>query len=90
MERQEQVNQNVSLLFAMKWFYSDLTNKGAKSELVNGLVVKDNKKQVSKVTTHNELLTLVYMSYLETNNYLKSDQKYLFGELVKSTSKTIY
>ena len=30
------------------------------------------------------------MSYLETNNYLKSNQKYLFGELVQSTSKTIY
>lgn len=83
-------NQNVSLLFAMKWFYSDLTNKGAKSELVNGLVVKNDSKQVPMVKTENELLTLVYMSYLETNTYLKSDQKYLFGELVKSTSKTVY
>lgn len=30
------------------------------------------------------------MSYLESNNYLKSDQKYLFGELVKSTNKFVY
>lgn len=74
----------------MKWFYSDLTNKGTKSELVNGLLVKDNTKVPSKITSHNELLTLVYMSYLETNNYLKTETKYLFGELVKSTSKTVY
>lgn len=35
-------------------------------------------------------MSLCYLSYLETNNYLKSNQKYLFGELVRSTSKTIY
>jgi len=40
--------------------------------------------------SENELLTLCYMSYLETNNYLKSNQKYLFGEIVHSTKRTIY
>lgn len=83
-------NQKVSLLFAMKWFYSDLTNKGSKSFLVNGLINKDPNVSVPMIKTENELLTLCYMSYLETNNYLKSDQKYLFGELVKSTSKTVF
>jgi len=30
------------------------------------------------------------MSYLEANSYLKSDKKYLFGELVKSTNKIAF
>ena len=45
--------------------------------------------QPAQIQSENELITLCYLSYLETNNYLKSNQKYLFGELVKS-SKTIY
>ena len=79
----------VSLLFAMKWFNSDLTNKGKRSDLVKGLIDQD-QSSVKKVETENELMSLCYLSYLETNNYLKSNQKYLFGELVRSTSKTIY
>lgn len=79
----------VSLLFAMKWFNSDLTNKGKRSDLVKGLIDEDSSS-VTKVETENELMSLCYLSYLETNNYLKSNQKYLFGELVRSTSKTIY
>ena len=79
----------VSLLFAMKWFNSDLTNKGERSDLVKGLIDQDSSS-VTKVETENELMSLCYLSYLETNNYLKSNQKYLFGELVRSTSKTIY
>ena len=79
----------VSLLFAMKWFNSDLTNKGKRSDLVKGLLEQD-ASSVTKVETENELMSLCYLSYLETNNYLKSNQKYLFGELVRSTSKTIY
>ena len=31
----------VSLLFAMKWFNSDLTNKGKMSDLVKGLIDED-------------------------------------------------
>ena len=79
----------VSLLFAMKWFNSDLTNKGKRSDLVKGLLEQD-ASSVTKVETENEFMSLCYLSYLETNNYLKSNQKYLFGELVRSTSKTIY
>jgi hypothetical protein len=90
MDRQEMVNEPVSLLFAMKWFYSDLHNKGQQSQLVKGLLESDPKQEVGMVRSENELMTLCYLSYLETNNYLKSNQKYLFGELVKSTSKTIY
>ena len=90
MDRQEMVNEPVSLLFAMKWFYSDLHNKGQQSQLVKGLLDSDPKQEVGMVRSENELMTLCYLSYLETNNYLKSNQKYLFGELVKSTSKTIY
>lgn len=74
----------------MKWFYSELTNKKEKSALVNPLLQKDKTQMVPQVRTPNELMTLCYLSYLETNNYLKSDQKFLFGELVKSTSKQIY
>jgi len=73
----------------MKWFNSDLTNKGKRSDLVKGLLDQDSSS-VTKVETENELMSLCYLSYLETNNYLKSNQKYLFGELVRSTSKTIY
>ena len=73
----------------MKWFNSDLTNKGKRSDLVKGLLEQDSSS-VTKVETENELMSLCYLSYLETNNYLKSNQKYLFGELVRSTSKTIY
>ena len=73
----------------MKWFNSDLTNKGKGSDLVKGLIGQDSSS-VTKVETENELMSLCYLSYLETNNYLKSNQKYLFGELVRSTSKTIY
>jgi hypothetical protein len=43
-----------------------------------------------KVKSQNELLALCYLDYLETNNYLKTDQKYLFGDLVQSTSKPIH
>ena len=75
MDRQEMNNQNVSLLFAMKWFYSELNNKGDKSSLVKGLLQKHQNEftTVNRVKTQNELLTLIYMSYLETNNYLKPD-----------------
>lgn len=90
MERQEMANQEVSLLFAMKWFSSELTNKGEKSPLVSGLLSGDTQRQVPPVRSVNELLTLVYMSYLESNNYLKSREKYLFGELVKSTNNETF
>lgn len=80
---------SATLLFAMKWFNSDLTNKGKTSDLVKGLIDND-QTGVKKVETENELMSLCYLSYLETNNYLKSNQKYLFGELVRSTSKTVY
>jgi len=84
----------------MKWFNSDLTNKGMRSELVKGLIMdnalkaqeeqktddennaKENRVQPNKVKSENELLALCYLIYLETNNYLTSDQKYLFGDLV--------
>ena len=43
MERQELPDESesgdVTLLFAMKWFYSDLTNKGMRSDLVKGLLL---------------------------------------------------
>ena len=35
-------------------------------------------------------MSLCYLSYLETNNYLKANQKYLFGDLVKMAGETIY
>ena len=50
MDRQElpapsdgdEQNQNfVTLLFAMKWFNSELTNKGMRSELVKGLLIEN-------------------------------------------------
>lgn len=86
MERQETNNQQVSLFFAMKWFTSELNNKRDKSSLLNPILSKDGSK-ADVVKTENELLTLCYMSYLEANNYLKSDQKYLFGDLVKSINQ---
>jgi len=43
MDRQELPDEQngsvVTLLFAMKWFNSDLTNKGMRSELVKGLLI---------------------------------------------------
>lgn len=104
----------VTLLFAMKWFNSDLTNKGLRSELVKGLIIEQALKSQkdesgignpliedekgnelvkvtpNKVKSENELLAYCYLIYLETNNYLTTDQKYLFGDLVQSTSKPIY
>jgi len=65
-------NEPVTLLFAMKWFYSDLTNKGLASKLVKPLLDK-NQGQPTQVKSENELITLCYLSYLETNNYLKSN-----------------
>jgi hypothetical protein len=39
MDRQEMpTSEPVTLLFAMKWFNSELTNKGLRSELVKGLL----------------------------------------------------
>jgi len=82
----------VTLLFAQKWFNSEITNKGGKSDLVKGLLLspeelpKKSSKQV-KLKNENEILTLCYLSYLETNNYLKSDTKYLFGDLVQLTNQ---
>ena len=84
----------------MKWFNSDLTNKGMGSELVKGLLMDNARKaqeeskgeeessvaesrvQPNKVKSENELLALCYLIYLETNNYLTTAQKYLFGDLV--------
>lgn len=77
-------------MFAIKWFSSELTNKGEKSPLASGLLKNDPNRKVPKVRSVNELLTLVYMSYLESNNYLKSREKYLFGELVKSTNNETF
>ena len=77
----------VTLLFAMKWFHSDLFNKGANSKLVKDLKGENNGH---KVKSENELISLCYLSYLETNNYLKANQKYLFGDLVKMAGETIY
>ena len=34
-----QEDQTVTLFFAMKWFNSDLTNKGFSSDLVKGLLL---------------------------------------------------
>lgn len=65
-------------MFAMKWFYAD-----------NGLKTRTTPTN-SSVTTENELLTFCYLNYLEANNYLKSTQRYLFGELAKSTKQTVY
>lgn len=43
MDRQEisldQESSDVTMLFAMKWFNSDLTNKGMNSDLVKGLLL---------------------------------------------------
>lgn len=89
MDRQEITNEPVNLLFTMKWFYSDLTNRGSKSALVGPLLSGD-AGEATQIKTESELLTLCYLSYLETNKYLQSNQKYLFGELVKSTHKTNY
>lgn len=52
----------------------------------------DGKKNESekKHYSENELLSLCYLSFLENNNYLKSNTKYHFGELVKSSEKTIF
>ena len=85
MDRQEldlsQMNSSspvATLLFAQKWFNSEITNKGGKSDLVKGLLLspeelpKQQAKQV-KLKNENEILTLCYLSYLETNNYLKTD-----------------
>jgi len=70
LDRQEM--KSVNLLFAYKWFYSDITNKGKTSKLVSQLLHEDNhKSQVKSVKTENELMTLCYMSYLETNHYHK-------------------
>jgi hypothetical protein len=50
----------------------------------------DKNKSKTKVKTENEVMALCYLNYLETNNYLKTDQKYLFGDLVQSTSKPVH
>ena len=85
MDRQEMSSSSdVTLLFALKWFNSDLTNRGKNSDLVKGLI-DDDQSVVTKVETENELMSLCYLSYLETNNYLKADQRYLFGELARAT-----
>ena len=43
------------------------------------------QNKVSKVRTQNELLTLIYLSYLSQNNYLKAnDEEYIFGELMQT------
>jgi hypothetical protein len=94
MDRQElsldQESGEVTMLFAMKWFNSDLTNKGMNSDLVKGLLLGEQDGKPAKAKSQNELMALVYLSYLETNNYLKCDQKYLFGDLVQSISKPIH
>lgn len=85
----------VTMLFAMKWFNSDLTNKGMRSELVKGLLIQNQQEdgeQIEATTQYklksdSELLALCYLVQLESNNYLKSNQKYLFGDLVQSTNR---
>jgi len=42
MDRQEMPSSSdATLLFALKWFNSDLTNKGKSSDLVKGLIDND-------------------------------------------------
>ena len=44
MDRQELEEQgDVTMLFAMKWFNSDLTNKGMNSDLVKGLLLSTSE-----------------------------------------------
>jgi hypothetical protein len=53
-EESETESGDVTLLFAMKWFYSDLTNKGMRSDLVKGLLLspeetkQENQKSKKK------------------------------------------
>ena len=83
--------KSVNLLFAYKWFYSEQSNKGGKSKLLSNLFEEHkNSESTKQVKTENELMTLCYMSYLETNNFAKINKKFLFGELVKSSSNTVY
>ena len=46
----------------------------------------DQKTQ--KVVTENELMTLCYLHYLESNDYLSTDKRFLFFDLFKRTKQT--
>ena len=87
LDRQE--SKSVNLLFAYKWFYSEQSNKGGKSQLLSNLFEERKNESPKYVKTENELMTLVYMSYLETNNFAKINKKFLFGEIAK-TSNTVF
>jgi len=41
----------VTLLFAMKWFNSELTNKGMRSDLVKGLIMDNLRKSEEESKT---------------------------------------
>lgn len=44
----------------------------------------EGKEPTGKLKSVDELLTLSYLSYLDQNNYIKADKRYLFGDLLKS------
>lgn len=93
MSRQEmQVEKSsVTMLVALKWFDSDITSKGKASELVKGVFEETSPGQkINKVVTENELMTLCYLHYLESNDYLSTDKRFLFFDLFKRTRQTEY
>ena len=94
LDKLAEVHENpcVTLLFTLRWFNSEFKNQMETSDLVKGLLLPldqlSSANPVPKARSQNELLTLCYLSFLNSNNYLKSgEQEFLFGDLIQSINQ---
>lgn len=75
----------VTLLSSLRWFNVELTERGISSETVDAVKAQlmgedDPQGAPSRLEGVDELLALSYLCYLDQNNYIKADKRFLFGD----------
>ena len=68
----------------MRQFNQDFSEKACEADKDQSENTKSQKLQ-----TTDELLALSYLSYLEQNNYLKSEKNHLFGHILQTGDQVV-
>lgn len=78
---------NVTLLSSLRWFNLELTERGFSSDAINAVKAQllgqdqdESQGAPNRLEGVEELLALSYLCYLDQNNYIKADKRYLFGD----------
>lgn len=85
--------RQVTLLSSLRWFNKEFAEKGISSDAikahlqgdVDGTQNAEGPTAPAKLQSVEELLALSYLSYLEQNNFLMADKRYLFSDLLLSS-----